>query len=170
MGPNNIQPFAPEFRKFTAPAILHNRCLHVAACQRTFLLTTPEREGICSNPFTCILSSCPRTLFNKKFRGATCCTQQNHTGERPYECKQRGNKNFSVTFLSRHTSERLYKCRHRGTLCTRNIQSFLIANFEHKNKSKYFFYIYRDHIGHTGACRGTSLVKRWHDDISKNAI
>jgi len=29
------------------------------------------------------------------------------------------------------------------------------------------FFIYRDHIGHTGACRGTSLVKRWHDDISK---
>ena len=25
MGPNNIQPFAPEFRKFTAPAILHGR-------------------------------------------------------------------------------------------------------------------------------------------------
>ena len=29
------------------------------------------------------------------------------------------------------------------------------------------FLIYRDHIGHTGVCPGTSLVKRWHDDISK---
>ena len=29
------------------------------------------------------------------------------------------------------------------------------------------FFIYRNHIGYTGACPGTSLVNRWHDDISK---
>ena len=110
MGPNNIQPFAPEFRKSTCTS---NSARPMLTCsgttirlqamrQRTFLLTTPEREGIYSNPFTGISFSCPRTLFNKKFRGATLRTQLNHTGERPFECKQRGNAFFS-NFCFKHS-------------------------------------------------------------------
>ena len=125
MGPNNIQPFAPEFRKSTCAS---NSARPMLTCsgttirlqamrQRTFLLTTPEREGIYSNPFTGILSSCPRTLFNKKFRGATCCTQQIHTGERPYTCRQRAMNFSSDILLSRHIGERPYTCKQRGTPC-----------------------------------------------------
>ena len=73
---------------------------------------------------------------------------------------------FSDTFLSGHTGERLYECKYCCMPCMWNTQSSLIVNFGHKNKSKYFF-IYRNHIGYTGACPGTSLVNRWHDDISK---
>ena len=152
MGPNNIQPFTPEFRKIHCasnpawPKLTAALRIRLQAMrQRTFLLTTPEREGIYSNPFTGILFSCPRTLFNKKFRGATCCTQQNHTGERPYKCKQRAMNFSSDILLSRHIGERPYKCKHRGTFCTRNTQSSLIVDFGHKNKSKYFFYISQPH-------------------------
>ena len=136
------------------------------ATRNCFLLPTPKREGIFTAYFAGLIYSRVPTLHklcvtirtHELQARATVLMQATrkcvflvtsvssiHTGEHPYACKQRGNKNFSVTFLSRHTSERLYKCRHRGTLCTRNIQSFLIANFEHKNKSKYFFYISRPH-------------------------
>ena len=128
MGPNNIQPFAPEFRKSTCasnsarPKLTAALRIRLQAMrQRTFLLTTPEREGIYSNPFTCILSSCPRTLFNKKFRGATCCTRQSHTGERSFECKQRGNAffcNFCLKHSHRRTSVRLQATRQCVFLAT----------------------------------------------------
>ena len=114
IGPNNIRPFAPKFRKFVAPAILHDRswlyaCKH---CGIGFLLPTPKREGIYSNSFTGIIFSWSWTLSNQKFRGAACCTQQNHVSERSYTCTHCGSSFSSVIFLSRHTGERLYICEH----------------------------------------------------------
>ena len=103
----------------------------------SFLPRTPKREGIFTAYFAGLIYSRVPTLHklcvtirtHELQARATVLMQATrkcvflvtsvssiHTGEHPYACKQRGNKNFSVTFLSRHTSERLYKCKYRGTL------------------------------------------------------
>ena len=57
-------------------------CKH---CEIGFLLTTPERKGIYSNPFTGILSSCVRTIFatflpnSQTSNSATCFLQARAT-------------------------------------------------------------------------------------------
>ena len=119
MGPNNIQPFAPEFRKSTCAT---NCCTqHEHAGERWY----------------------PCTQCGINFSSVTFLSR--HTGERLYICKHCAMNFSSDILLSRHIGERPYTCKQRGTPCMWNTQSSLIVNFGHKNKSKYFFYISQPH-------------------------